>query len=93
MDNAVIHKSKKMKEAFEEGGHKLFYSFSYHPETDAIEEFFSQLKHYIKKVSPATYDEISHCIKKIIKEKIKKEHLQHYLYHSFYPPDFPEKKK
>jgi hypothetical protein len=28
---------------------KLLYSVTYHPETNAIEEFFNQLKHYIKK--------------------------------------------
>lgn len=61
------------------------YSFAYHPETNAIEEFFSQLKHYIKKESPQTYLEISPVIEKIIKDKIKKEHLTHYLYHMYYP--------
>ena len=57
MDNAVIHKSKALKKEIEEGGHKLFYSFAYHPQTNPIEEFFSQLKHYIKKESPQKYDE------------------------------------
>jgi len=93
MDNAVIHKNKKIKEVIEESGNKLMYSFSYHPETNAIEEFFSQLKHYVKKESPQTYAEISPVIEKIIKDKIKKEHLKHYLYHMYYPPEFPEKKK
>ena len=55
----------------------------YHPETNAIEEFFSQLKHYIKKESPNTYEDIERVIKDIITTKIKREHLTNYLKHSF----------
>ena len=55
----------------------------HHPETNAIEEFFSQLKHYIKKESPNTYDDIDKVIKNIILTKIKKDHLKNYLKHSF----------
>jgi hypothetical protein len=40
----------------------------YHPETNAIEEFFSQLK----KESPNTYEDIERVIKDIITTKIKK---------------------
>ena len=49
MDNAVIHKSKIIKNIIENSNNELLYSVPYHPETNAIEEFFSQLKHYIKK--------------------------------------------
>ena len=47
MDNARIHKAK-IWEVIEESKNELLYSVPYHPETNAIEEFFSQLKHYIK---------------------------------------------
>ena len=83
MDNAVIHKSKKIKELIESTNNKLLYSVPYHPETNAIEEFFSQLKHYIKKKSPNTYEDIVTVIKDTIKNKITKEHLTNYLKHSF----------
>ena len=83
MDNAVIHKSKKIKELIESTDNKLLYSIPYHPETNAIEEFFSQLKHYIKKKSPNTYEDIVTVIKDTIKNKITKEHLTNYLKHSF----------
>jgi hypothetical protein len=58
MDNAVIHKSHKIKDLIESTGNKLLYSVPYNPATNAIEEFFSQLKHYIKKESPKTVDDI-----------------------------------
>jgi transposase len=80
MDNAVIHKSKIVRQTIEESGNHLLYSVPYHPETNAIEEFFSQLKHYIKKESPNTYESV---IKNILKHNITKEHLTNYLKHSF----------
>ena len=55
----------------------------YHPETNAIEEYFSQLKHYVKKESPNTYDDIYNVITDIIDKKIKKEHLTNYMKHSY----------
>ena len=79
MDNAVIHRSKIIRQIIEESNNKLLYSVSYHPETNAIEEFFSQLKHYIKKESPNTYEDIERVIKDIITNKIKREHLTNYL--------------
>jgi len=54
----------------------------YHPETNGIEEFFSQLKYYIKKESPNTYIDIDKVIKDILANKMKKEHIINYLKHS-----------
>ena len=83
MDNAVIHKSKLIKDKIENDSNKLLYSVAYHPETNSIEEFFSQLKHYIKKQSPNTYEDIDTTIKDVLANKIKKEHLTNYLKHSY----------
>ena len=83
MDNAVIHKSKLIREKIEEDHNHLLYTVPYHPETNAIEEFFSQLKHYIKKESPNTYEEIVDVITDIINKKITKTHLTNYLKHSY----------
>jgi len=83
MDNAVIHRSKQIWELIEETNNDLLYRVPYHPETNAIEEFFSQLKHYIKKESPNTYEDIERVIKEIINIKIKREHLRNYLKHNF----------
>jgi len=83
MDNAVIHKSKLIREKIEDDNNHLLYSIPYHPETNAIEEYFSQLKHYVKKESPNTYDDIYNVITDIIDKKITKEHLTNYLKHSY----------
>jgi transposase-like protein len=45
--------------------------------------FFSQLKHYIKKESPNTYDDIYNVITNILEKKIQKKHLENYLKHSY----------
>ena len=83
MDNAVIHKSKIIRETIENDNNHLIYSVPYHPETNSIEEFFSQLKHYIKKESPNTYEDIYNVISNILEKKITKEHLTNYLKHSY----------
>lgn len=57
----------------------LLYSVHYHPETNNNEEFFSQLKHYIKKVSPTSYDDTDKNIKDILATNIIKEHLTNYF--------------
>ena len=66
MDNAVINKSKIVRQTIEESSNHLHYSVPYHPDTNTIEEFFSQLKHYIKKQNP-NYDDIQSVIKILLK--------------------------
>jgi transposase InsO family protein len=84
MDNAVTHKSKIIRQVIEETGNHLTYSVPYHPETNGgIEEFFNQLKHYIKKESPNTYQDIVDCIKRILATKIRKTHLYNYFKHLY----------
>jgi hypothetical protein len=41
MDNAVIHKSKIIRETIESDNNCLIYSVSSHPETNSIEYFYS----------------------------------------------------
>ena len=82
-DNARPHKSLLLRQLIKDSGNHLLYCVPYHPETNPIEEFFSQLKHYIRKSSPQNYKEISDKIKEILKTKIKKLHLENYFKHSF----------
>ena len=43
----------------------------------------NQLKHYIKKKSPNTYEDIYNVISNILEKKITKKHLTNYLKHSY----------
>ena len=72
-----------LRQIIKDSGNHLLYCVPYHSETIPIEEFFSQLKHYIRKKSPQDYNEIDKEIKNIIKTKIKKQHLKNYFRHSF----------
>lgn len=49
MDNASFHHSDKIKEMCSEAAVKLLYLPPYSPEPNPIEEFFSELKSYIKR--------------------------------------------
>ena len=72
-----------IQDKIENDSNKLLYSVPYHPETNGINEFFSQLKHCIKKENPNTYEDIDKVIKYTLKNKIQKEHLMNYLKHSY----------
>lgn len=79
MDNAVIHKSKIIRETIENYNNHFIYSVPYHPETNIIEELFSQLKHYIKKESPNTYEDIYNVITNIFRKENTKETFRELL--------------
>jgi hypothetical protein len=64
-------------------GNKYIYTVPYHPETNPIEEFFSQFKHYIKLESPQSYEEIVKVGKGVLKNKISKKHLENYIGHLY----------
>lgn len=83
MDNASFHRSKEVKEAIQATGNKLLYCVRYNPQTNPIEEMFSQLKHYLRKKSPTTYKECHDTITEIIATKIKNEHLLNYIRHTY----------
>jgi hypothetical protein len=59
------------------------YSIRYNSQCNPIENYFNQLKHYIKLKSPITYEEIINSIKEINKHNIKKEHLENYFKYLF----------
>ena len=83
LDNAIFHKSKEVKSKIEETENNYLYSVRYRPNTNPIEGLFNQLKHYLKLKSPQNYLEIIRDTKEIIKNDIKKEHLENYFNYLF----------
>jgi len=63
MDNAGFHKTQDVKREIQKRN-RFIYSIPYYPRSNPIENFFSQLKHYIKKESPIGYSEINRVIEK-----------------------------
>jgi transposase len=49
MDNASFHHSERVKQLCSDAGGKLLYLPPYSPDFNPIEEFFAELKAYIKK--------------------------------------------
>jgi transposase len=82
MDNAGFHRTQEVKKVVQESGNKIQYSVAYYPRSNPIEQLFSQLKHYIKKDSPLSYEDIKTTIAKSVK-KIKEKHLHNYFLHAF----------
>ena len=83
LDNANFHKSKIVKENIQNSNNKIIYSLPYNPACNPIENFFSQLKSHVKNKSPDNFDELKNVIDKVIKNKIKEEHLKNYFKYLF----------
>lgn len=82
MDNAMFHKSYLVRNAVKEGGNTILYSVAYYPRSNPIEQYFSQLKHYIKKESPIKFEDIKQAIVRSI-ERITRTNYNNYFLHAF----------
>jgi transposase len=82
MDNAMFHKSPEVKKAVEESGNKILYSVAYYPRSNPIEQYFNQVKHYIKKESPISFADIKETLEKSIKQVTEKNY-KNYFIHAF----------
>jgi transposase len=58
MSNGKFHKSKIVKNNIEKSKNKIIYILPYNAQLNLIENLFSQIKNYVKDISPATYDEL-----------------------------------
>ena len=81
MDNAKFHHNKDVKEYIKNINNKILYTIRYHPENNPIENFFNQIKHYIKLKSPTNLEDIKKELVNIYKTKIKEKHLNNYFNH------------
>lgn len=78
----MFHKSNIIRNAVKEGGNTILYSVAYYPCSNPIEQYFSQLKHYIKKDLPIKFEDIKQVIVRSI-ERIKRTHYNNYFLHAF----------
>jgi transposase len=83
MDNGGSHKSKQITKYIEDTGNKLQYSVPYRPKTNAIENYFSQLKYYFGyETNKITYIGLKKAVVKAMK-RIKKIHYLNYINYSY----------
>jgi len=52
LDNGQIHKKESTKKIIKDSGNFLVYTCPYHPRLNSIEQWFNQLKHYVKLDKP-----------------------------------------
>ena len=64
MDRGSIHKGQKIREAIESVGAKLVYLPPYSPDFSPIENLWSKLKSYLKKLEARTYRDLVDAIEK-----------------------------
>ena len=83
LDNAGSHKNNFVKDAITNSGNKYLFSVPYTPKTNAIENMFNQLKHYLKlNKKVLKFNEIKREIKKAF-TKIKKYHYKNYFLYAY----------
>jgi transposase len=73
LDNGQIHKKESTRKIIKDSGNFLLYTCPYHPRLNTIEQFFSQMKHYLKLYKSKNFEELKLNLIKSIKN-IKKEH-------------------
>lgn len=82
LDNGQIHKKESTKQIIKESGNYLVYTCPYHPRLNSIEQFFNQMKHYIKLDKPNTFTALDGSVKTSI-DKIKEENYENYFIYAY----------
>ena len=82
LDNGQIHKKESTKQIIKESGNYLVYTCPYHPRLNSIEQFFNQMKHYIKLDKPNTFTTLDGSVKSSI-DKIKPSNYENYFIYAY----------
>jgi len=91
LDNGQIHKKETTKKIIKDSGNFLLYTCPYHPRLNAIEHFFSQMKHYLKLYKSKNFEELKLNLIKSIKNIKKEDYINYFTY--AYNKDFYKNKK
>ena len=83
LDNAGSHNNEHVKQAIINSGNKYLFTIPYTPKTNCIENWFSQIKYYLKlNKKVLKYNELKNEIKNAIK-KVKKENYSNYFRNAY----------
>ena len=91
LDNGQIHKKEETKKIIKNSGNYLLYTCPYHPRLNCIEQWFNQLKHYIKLDKPMSLLKLKESLNNSI-NKIKEKHYKNYFIYA-YKKDLYKNKK
>ena len=83
LDNAGSHNNEYVKQAIINSGNKYLFTVPYTPKTNPIEQYFNQIKHYLKlNKKVLKYDELVIEIKNAIKQ-VKKQNYRNYFENAY----------
>ena len=83
MDNAATHGTQDVMRLIRDTGNKLQHTVPYSPQLNAVEEFFNQFKHYIRKKKPQNLTELKEAIRFSLREIKKKGCCTNYFVHAY----------
>jgi len=83
LDNAGSHNNELIKNAIIKSGNHYLFAVPYTPKTDAIEQYFNQVKTYLKKDrNVANFQELEKNVEKAI-NKVKPENYKNYFEYAY----------
>ena len=82
LDNGKIHKIEKTKNIIKNSGNFLLYTCPYHPRLNCIEQWFNQVKHYMKIYKSNDFPELNSNLKKSI-NNINKDNYKNYFIYAY----------
>jgi transposase len=92
LDNGQIHKKEETSNIIKNSKNNVLFTVPYHPRLNPIEQWFNQVKHFIKLDKPTTFELLKISLKKSIK-KIKEEHYKNYFIYAFDKKYYIDNKK
>ena len=78
MDNASCHRNQLVKDFITKSKNDYVHILPYNHSQNPIEAYFNQLKHYIRKEEPMSYDDIKRVITKCIDLIDKKSYINYF---------------
>ena len=82
LDNGKIHKTEETKNIIKNSGNYLLYTCPYHPRLNCIEQWFNQVKHYMKLYKSNDFTELNFNLKKSI-NNINKDNYKNYFIYAY----------
>ena len=82
LDNGKIHKTEETKNIIKNSGNFLLYTCPYHPRLNCIEQWFNQVKHYMKIYKSNDFPELNSNLKKSI-NNINKDNYKNYFIYAY----------
>jgi transposase len=91
-DNAGAHKGQGIRELIEQTGNTFSYTIPYNPQTNAIEAWFSQFKHYMESSRIRDIEGIRNECRETIR-KILPQHYRNYFQYAYRKNTYPRRER